>query len=202
MAAGSVPLKPMGCTPDAWLIDNVSKWGASHGDAGIMHNYLDWGKSQLNFQNPKQRHTPHPRCIFNMHQIWERISLQRHFLNIMFLKHLQIPNAEEVSISEGCRGMRLLVMLCQIWIYSALQLWCAYTHAMTGEVKQTLNTSLDCTFIQHYQIDLIHMAQISDLNNHKISIRPLIFLPFKHHLLSHGWRCAMSQLYLHSSGWR
>lgn len=41
---------------------------------------------------------------------------------------------------------------------------------MTGEVKQTLNTSLDCTLIQHYQIDLIHMAQISDVNNHKISV--------------------------------
>lgn len=170
MAAGYVLLQQKGCTPDVRLIDNVSKWGASHGDARIMHNYLDRGKSQLNFQNPKQRHTPHSRCIFNMHLIWERISLQRQFMNIMFLKHLQIPNAGEVSISEGCRGMHPLVMLCQIGIYSALQLWCAYTHAMTGEVKQTPNTSLDCTLIQHYQIDLIHMAQISDVNNHKISI--------------------------------
>lgn len=143
----------------------------------------------------------HSRCIFNMHVIQGRVSLQSRFINITLPKtftHSKCSSSFSGGVEGGADWQVRFIPVCSCDVH--------FPMACQGEVKQTWSDSLDRALTQRYQIALIHTkAQISEVNNHEIALSglfaPLISLPFKHSLPCHGWRRATSQLYPHSTGW-
>lgn len=161
---------PASYTPVALLMNTIPKWAGLHEDWLIIQNYSLRASHILNFLQPWVRLQAALLQLFTVFLIG--LSSQNHFISIMYFKqytkvtcisgfHIWVVQ-REVEHLEG--------ILCLIRAsFSTLQLWHALSHAMTREIRQTLNPPLDSTLNGWNRMGLIHTASISDLHNYQIS---------------------------------